>query len=107
MLPDHCKDVSVREVDFELTMENIERHAAGKKAYTRTDFIILRHGNEYAVVRVAKEGGPELFRPIVSLGILSLPSSTVYVEEPEVDVLVRSHMARIALEHPGKTVVVR
>ncbi|MDD1770660.1 MAG: hypothetical protein LUO79_06200 [Methanomassiliicoccales archaeon] len=107
MLPDHCKDVSVREVGFELTAENIDRHTVGKKAYTRTEYIILKHGDDYAVMRVFKEGGTDLFRPISSHRIVSLPANTAYVEDPQVDVLVRSHMARIALDHPGKTVVVR
>jgi hypothetical protein len=107
MLPDHCKDVSVRKVDFELTEDEIARHTVGKKAYTRTEFIILKHDDHYAVIRVFKEGGVELFRPISSHKVVSLPGSTVFVHDEEVDVLNRPKMAAIALRHPGKTVIVQ
>ena len=40
MIPDHCKDVSVRDVDFDLTPDNIATHVKGKKAYTRTDHMV-------------------------------------------------------------------
>lgn len=107
MLPDHCKDVSVREVDFPLTEEEIARHIAGKKAYTRTKFIILKNGDEYAVLQVFKEAGMDLFRPIASHKVIALPYSTVFVHDEEMDVLNRSRMANIALRYPSKTVIVR
>jgi hypothetical protein len=107
MLPDHCKDVSVRKVDFELTEDEIARHIVGKKAYTRTEFIILKHDDQYAVVRVFKEGGVELFRLISAHKVISLPDDTVFVKDEEVDVLNRPKMAAIALRHPGKTVIVQ
>jgi len=62
MQPDHCKDVSVRDVDFDLTKENIMERAKGKKAYTRTEFIVLRYQSELAIVHVQKEAGKELFQ---------------------------------------------
>ena len=107
MLPDHCKDVSVRKVDFDLTEDDIARHTVGKKAYTRTEFIILKHDDQYAVVRVFKEGGVELFRPISAHKVVSLPDSTVFVHDEEIDVLNQPQMASIALRHPGKTVIVQ
>ena len=107
MFPDHCKDVSVREVNFELTQDNIDRHALGKKAYTRTDFIILRNGEQHSVIRVFKEGGTDLFRPICAHKVISLPEGTVFVKNEELDVLSRSQMAKVARQHPGKTVVVQ
>ena len=107
MLPDHCKDVSLREVDFPLTEEEIARHAAGKKAYTRTEFIILKHGEQHAIVRIFKEGGVELFRPISAYKVIALPDSTVFIRDDEIDVLNRPRMASVALQHPGKTVIVQ
>jgi len=107
MLPDHCKDVSVRDVAFELTEENIRSQAKGKKAYTRTDYMVLRKGDEVAIIRVIKQEGVELFRPIASVEILALPEETVFVRDEGIDVLNRSQMARIAKEHPGKFVVVQ
>lgn len=107
MLPDHCKDVSVREVDFPLTEEEIARHTVGKKAYTRTEFIILKHHDQQAVVRIFKEGGVDLFRPISAHKIISLPNSTIFLKDETVDVLNRPRMAGIAFRYPGKTVIVQ
>ncbi len=107
MLPDHCKDVSVREVNFPLTEEEIARHTVGKKAYTRTEFIVLKHGDQYAVVRIFKEGGVELFRLISAHKVIALPESTVFVHDEEINVLNQPQMASIALRYPGKTVVVQ
>lgn len=106
MNPDHCKDVSLRHVDFPLTEENITRNIAGKNAYTRTDYIILKHGEETAVVKVVKRAGKDLFRPITDFELVSLPDDTVYIRDEEIDVLSTSQMARQARANPGKTVVV-
>jgi hypothetical protein len=106
MNPDHCKDVSLRHVDFSLTEENISRNLDGKKAYTRTDFMILKNDEAVAVIKVIKEGGKDLFRPISTYQVVSLPEDTVYLRDEGIDVLNASHMARKAREHPGKTVVV-
>jgi hypothetical protein len=107
MLPDHCKDVSVRDVDFNLTKENIVDKSEGKKAYTRTGFIILRHGKEMAILKVEKEGGKDLFRPIKSVEVVSLPEETVFVKDDEMDVLNRSRMALLARKYHDKYVVVQ
>ncbi len=107
MLPDHCKDVSIREVDFSLTEENIAKHIVDKKAYTRTDHMVLRHGDRSAVIRVTKAPGKELFRPIIEHEILSMPEDTVYVEDESIDILNPAAMVALASEHPGKTVVVQ
>ncbi len=107
MLPDHCKDVSVREVDFELTEDEIARHTVGKKAYTRTEFIILKHGGNYAIVRVFKEGGVDLFRPISAHKVIALPDDVVFIQDEAIDVLNRPRMAGISQRYPGKTVIVQ
>ncbi len=43
------------------------------KAYTRTDYMVLRYGNDTAVIRVEKAKGKELFRDIIDIEIVSLP----------------------------------
>jgi len=107
MLPDHCKDVSFRDVDFDLTEANILSHSRGKKAYTRTDYMVLRHVENLAIIRVFKETGVELFRPIASVEVMALPHEVILVRDEGVNVLNRSEMARVALRHPGKWVVVQ
>lgn len=106
MLPGHCKDVAVKKVDFDLTAENIEREIQGKKAYTRCDHYVLRHGDDVAVVAITKAEGMGLFRPIVSHRILALPDDVDLVIDPTVDVINPSSMAKVAEAHPGRTVVV-
>ena len=105
-LPDHCKDVSLRHVEFPLTEENILREFHGKVAYTRTEFMILRHGDDTATVRVIKQRGKDLFRPITGLEIISLPADTVYIHDEDVDVLNMSQLARLVRKNDGRTVVV-
>lgn len=106
MNPDHCKDVSLRHVDFSLNRENIASHIGGKRAYTRTDFMILKHGEEVAVIKVNKQNGKDLFRPISGHDIVSLPGDTLFIRDESIDVLNASQMARVARANPGKTVVV-
>ena len=107
MLPGHCKDVAVKDVSFPLTRENIDRAIEGKRAYTRCDHYVLRNCEDLAVVRVVKEEGKELFRPIVEHEVVSLPQTTVFIQDDSVDVINAPSMARIAQRHPGMTVVVQ
>ncbi len=107
MLPDHCKDVSVRSVDFELVSQEILSHSRGMNAYTRTGYIILKHGREMAVLRVFKSDSKELFQPIQKVEIIALPQDIVYIEDESVDVLNSSQMARISRRYAQKTVVVK
>jgi hypothetical protein len=106
MLPGHCKDVAVKVVDFPLTREDIAREIVGKKAYTRCDHYVLRNGSELAIVRVTKADGKELFRPIIGHQVIALPDSTLFVRDPQVDVLNAPAMAALSRKYPGKTVVV-
>lgn len=106
MMPDHCKDVSVREVDFPLTEPNIVEKALGMKAYTRTDYMVLRHGIETAVILVEKVNGKELFREVIDVEVISLPEDTVFIEDEDIDVLNTSEMAELVKMNGGRTVVV-
>jgi hypothetical protein len=106
MIPDHCKDVSIRRVEFDLDADEIALQMKGRKAYTRTDHLILANGNDMAVIWVIKENTKELFKPIIGFEIVSLPDNTIFVKDEEIDVLNLSHLARLADTHPGKVVVV-
>lgn len=107
MMPEHCKEVSVRTVNFPLTPTNIAEVVKGKKAYTRTRYYVLRNRNDSAVISVEKEDGNELFRNIKSFEILSLPNETVFVEDRTIDVINRTQMAKLSQKYKGKLVVVR
>lgn len=103
----HCKDVSMHDVDIPLDRESISRLMEEWTAYKRTDHLVLRNGDEYAVVRLFKSDEPGLFRKVDGYEIVSLPEETVYVEEPEMDVLNTPALARLQARFPGKAVVVR
>ncbi len=105
MIPKHCREVSVKEVSFSLTRENILREASGKSAYTNTNYVVLNNGPDWAVVKVDKARGQELFRKIEKLEIISTPADTVFLENPEVDVQNPSVMVRMA-EETGKNALV-
>ena len=78
-----------------------------RTAYKRTDHLVLRNGDEYAVVRLFKSDEPGLFRKVDGYEIVSLPEETVYVEEPDMDVLNTPALARLQSRYPGNAVVVR
>ena len=103
----HCKDVSMRDVDFEITPESIARMMDGWTAYVRTEFLVLRNGDSYAVVELHKEPGTGLFRKLESYDIVSLPDETVFYEDPELDVLNTPALAELQAKFPGKCVVMR
>lgn len=103
----HCKDVSIREVECELTKENIAALMDDWKAYTRTDDLVLSHQGTYAAVHIVKEEGHDLFRKVIEYEIISLPADTVYVERPDFDILNIPALAGLQDEFPGKTVIVK
>lgn len=97
----------MRDVDISLTSEAISELMVGWRAYVRTEALVLRNGADYAVVELFKSGSGGLFRDVESFRIVSLPEDTVYVEDPDMDVLNLPAMASLQVRYPGKTVVVR
>ena len=106
MIPEHCSNVAVIEVDFELTEPSVRKAFAGRRAYVRTDFAVFRHGATFAVARVRKSRKDRLFNPVSAVEVLSLPDATMWVTDPSVDVMNGNSLATVADAHPGKTVVV-
>jgi len=103
----HCKDVSFHEVDFELSERNIRESMDAWVAYTRTEYVVFRNGEDHAVVCVHKSSGKGLFRKLSGYEIISLPEETVFVSDPDLDVLNQPAMAEIQSRYPDKTVVVQ
>ena len=102
----HCKDVSVREVDFELTPDAISSKMSDWKAYARCEYLILRNGDDLAALRIIKEDGIGLFKKVSDFEILSLPEETDYVCDESIDVLNIPALAHIQSEHKGRAVVI-
>jgi hypothetical protein len=102
----HCKDISLHEVDFPLTEKNIFEAVQGWKVYLRTEYLVLKNNNEFAVVKVKKEGADGLFRKVVGAEIASMPKDTLFIRDPSVDVLNLPALASVQERHPLKTVVI-
>lgn len=103
----HCKDVSMRDVDVPLDEYSIGDLMGSWTSYVRTDDLVLRNGDDYAVVELIKAPGNGLFRKVVGYRIVSLPRDTVFLDLPDLDVLNTPDLAAVQAEHPGKAVVVR
>jgi hypothetical protein len=111
MFPEHCREVGVKKVEFQLTADEIKKQLENHKLYTATKYLILHNENEWAVCKISKEEGFELFRNITNIEVISLPSETLYVEDPAVDVLNPSKLVGkaedVTAENGAKTVVVK
>lgn len=103
----HCKDVSMREVDIPLDEDSIGKLMKGWTSYVRTEDLILKNGDDYAVVELIRKEGTGLFRELEDFRIVSLPADTVFLDIPDADVLNTPAMASIQAMHPGKAVIVR
>jgi hypothetical protein len=91
----HCKDVSVKDTNVELTETNIRELMKDWTAYVRAEFLILRNGNDHAVLKLKKEDGFDLFKKVIDIEIISLPENTVFVDSPETDVVNVPELAAI------------
>lgn len=107
MFPTHCKEVSVKKVDFKLTAENIKQFLKGKKAYIRTRYYVFNSGKDWAVALVVRKQANEVLLDIASSHILSLPAETSFIEDSSLDVLSASVMGAIRERKGTKCVVVR
>ena len=103
----HCKDVSMHDVDIPLDEESISKLMDGWVSYVRTEDLVLRNGDRYAVLELRKKEGSGLFRELDGYRIVSLPEDTVFLDIPDADVLNTPEMAAVQARHPGKTVIVR
>jgi hypothetical protein len=99
--------VSVKRVSFPLTENAITKKTLGKLVYTVTNYVILNNGRDWAVARINKVEGRELFLGIKKVEIISLPANTAYVEDASLDVLNPSAMAKIVEEIGKETVIVK
>src|SRR3989339_695780 len=107
MFPSHCKEVSVRNVDFDLTEDSIRGFLSGKRGYIRTRFYVFNHSDEWAVAEVEKTEENSVLKCIKSVRVLSLPEETAFVDDPSLEVLSASVMGALQRKMDTKCVVVR
>jgi hypothetical protein len=107
LMPERYRGVSMATVDVPLTAGNLERHLIGREAYRRTEFLVVRRGDESAVLRVVKASGADLFSPIVGIELMAPADECAFVRAPEVDTGVPTQMGAAARElAPGARCVV-
>jgi len=107
MFPEHCKEVSVKKVDFELTQESIKSYLKGKRAYIRTRYYIFNSGSDWAVALIVRKPSNDILQEIASVHILSLPQDTRFVEDPTKEVLSASSMGELREKAGTKCIVVK
>lgn len=98
LMPGRDREVSVTEVPVPLTPGALETYFLGREVYRRTSYIVTRHGDEAAVLRVKKESDLPLFSPVVTVEVLAGPRECALVQAPEVDTANPTQMAWAARE---------
>jgi hypothetical protein len=104
--PAAYREVSVARVGFPLTSANLIAHFLGRECYRRTRYVVVRNGDDTALVAVEPGDPAPLFSPAASVTVLALPSDTVDVRHPDLDTAVASQVAMVAAEHPQARAVV-
>jgi hypothetical protein len=97
------RGLSVQEVDVPLTEGALTDHLLGREVYRRTEFLVLRRGEQAALVQVRKESSEPLFSPVTETRVLAGPDELVSLSAPDVDVGNATALANAALPHarPG------
>ncbi|MGQ0846658.1 MAG: DUF7714 family protein [Sporichthyaceae bacterium] len=100
------RGLSMQEVDIPLTESAMLAFLDGREVYRRTEFLVLRNGEDTALLQVAKDDFEPLFAPVTDAILLAAGEDIAYVEDPSVDVGNATALAKAAV--PGKlaTVVV-
>lgn len=80
------RGLSVQEVEIPLTPQRIEDLLRQREIYRRTAFLVLRNGAATALVAVRPVSTEPLFSPVAEVRVLSGPDTTVWVDDPDVDV---------------------
>jgi hypothetical protein len=107
MMPEHCRHVSIRKVDFQLDIDNIRQKLMGTKIYKGTDYLILNYKEKYCIVRIGKTPRRSLFWEVTSVESISGVEDTIFVINSDVDVLNKNSMGSLLAEFPNKTIVVQ
>jgi hypothetical protein len=90
------RGLSVQDTDVPLTAHDLRQHLIGREIYRRTEYLVLRNGDQTAVVAVRAQNREPLFTPVVEARMLSGPDTTVWIDDGEVDVGNATALARAA-----------
>lgn len=98
MVPGAYRGVAVTEFASELKQSALAEHFVGKESYRRTRFIVVRHGERTAVIRVHRDTDEPLFASITAVELLVGPEECAYVVRPDLDTAVPTALARAAAQ---------
>jgi hypothetical protein len=93
------RGLSVQETDVPLTEADLVPFLLGREVYRRTDYLLLRNGENSAVVALRKASTEPLFSPVVEARVLAGPDEVVSISSPDTDVGNATALARAALAH--------
>jgi hypothetical protein len=109
LIPGCYRGVAVATVPGPLNETVLRAHFLGREAYRRTRFLVARHGERTAVLRVATASRDQLFSPLVKVEVLAGPGECAFLHRPDVDTAIPSALAAAALAGApdARAVVVR
>ena len=94
------RGLSAQEVEIDLTSEEvILDYIVGREVYRRTEWLLLSHGDDRALVAVRKDSFDPLFSPVVEARVLALPHRIAYIEDASTDVGNPTQLALTALRY--------
>jgi hypothetical protein len=96
VFPGKYRGISVARPGCRLDPNSLRDHFMGIEAYRRTRFVVVRDGDDTALIRVTKESEEPLFSKIVSVDVLAGPEECAFVHEPEADTAIPSALAQVA-----------
>jgi hypothetical protein len=104
LVPAQYRSISVASVPVRLDEASLRAYFLGRPAYRRTRYIVIRAADPgrpggaraTAVIEVTKQSDAPLFSEITSVTLIAEPGETAFVEAPEADTGVPTHLARVA-----------
>lgn len=96
LFPGKYRGVSVARPGCRLDPDALRDHFLGIECYRRTRFVVVRDGDETALIRVTKESDEPLFSKVISVDVLAGPDECAFVHEPEADTAIPSALAQVA-----------
>jgi hypothetical protein len=97
LVPGKYRGVAVAHVDAKLDEPSLRRHFLGRETYRRTRFIVVRKGNDTAIIRVRKQSNEPLFAAITDVELVAGTGECAYLLCPDVDTGVPSALAAAAI----------
>lgn len=104
--PDRYREVSVTDVDVPLEPGPLRALLTSRPVYRRSDYMVVRAGEQAALMRLRRGVETGLFADLVDVELLAGPAETVYLRRPDLDTGVPTALLAAAAEAPDARCVV-